>query len=140
MRMIRDDVKGRITRDLAVSMEADSHIETTYNFVEVFPDGKLLPGEEPSDSTWHVFNKSSRHSGMTVPSLYSFYNSCGCNCDWCAQWDNNDDGVQEEYGTKRDFIIDCIENNDNGSSAEERMNDALSHIPIGYFDDEEADE
>lgn len=152
--MIRENVEidFKMAKDWAIK----SHCSNLCERLEVLPNGELMETAEPSDNTWHTIK------GTTEPlrGLYRIYNSCGCNCDWCADYDryenrieNPDDCTEEElaeakeqlsfneetkdYDSKEDYFSYWIADTDEVSNVLDRMEENLEDIPYGYFDDEE---
>ena len=121
----RKEIEDKITANLADAWEVCTHLYQTCIRLEVYPDGEILFTEEPTDNTWHTID------GKPVEELARHYNSCPCNCDWCAEWSDMTDQQKENEGTKEDFLMHCVENNEN--PWRDLMIDALYKIPYGYF-------
>lgn len=123
--MIRQDVEKKITEASWIDWELKLHTNNvSYETLEVNSSGELQEREEPSSNSYHV--------GTYV--LFHTYGNIPCNCDWCHEWDNNVDDVQEDFECKSDFIQACIDNN--GSNVEDYILQKLEEIPYGFFDDE----
>jgi hypothetical protein len=125
--MIREEVEKKITRELCIAWAIRLHTNgVSYETLEVNPDGSLDEREEPSGNSYHTGTYTLLHTYGTR-----------CNCDWCAEWQRNENNVQEEFSSKADFIEACIYNNDNGSDVELTILENLKQIPDGFFSDEE---
>lgn len=151
--MIRDDVASKITYKLCKDWAIRSHISTLCERLYVYPDGSLSESQEPSDNTWQVL----RSTNTTVEYLIKMYNSSGCNCDACAQYDEaeyiilhqddyNDNAIIDakaelswdtgNYLSKYEWYDLWIGDTDEISNITDSMTEALDNIPYGYFDDE----
>lgn len=125
--MIRDILKDKITYSLCKDWAMRQHLNSvSYETLEVYPDGDLVDCEEPSANTWHT--------GTCV--LCHTYGG-PCNCDCCAEWDNDTDGCQSEFENKSDFIEACLDNNDEVSQLQDSIWARIDEIPFGFFNDEE---
>ncbi len=124
--MLRNEVEKKITRKLCIDWKKRLHTNgISYETLEVNPDGTLDERKEPSSNTWHT---------GTYTLLHTY--GVSCNCDWCAEWEHNENNVQEEFHNKEDFIEACIDNNDNGAAVESTILENLKQIPDGFFEDE----
>ena len=122
---IRETVLSKIDWELARNWIVKQCCNSvSYETLEVNPDGTLDEREEPSSNSWHTGTYVLTHT-YGVP----------CNCDWCAEWDRNEGGVQEEYSSKEEFIEMCIDNGCDGSIVD-CIKERVEEIPYGFFDDE----
>lgn len=123
MKNIRQNLIDQLTNnegevfELIKEMVELSHKSTNCNRLYVHTNGNVWIGTEASDNSWAVIPGTNK----LVENIGKCYNSCGCNCDWCAD---------KEY----EFDI-----TDFGDDVEDWRNDAiekLEQIEDGYFDDE----
>ena len=121
--MIRDDVKKRITDELVTEWAVKSCTATCVETLVVYPDGQLLSFEAASETDYYP----GTHTLCRANPL--------CNCDLCAEWEDNIDNVQSDFESKSDYIRYYTEQSD-VDNLESHIMRSIDQIEVGFFDDE----
>lgn len=108
-------------------LEILTHVSKVYNYLWISPDGEIGLSEEVSNNIYHP--------NLIIP--WKNYLSGPCSCDWCSEWDNNLNNVQNDFENKEEFLKACINNNTEClENLEKQILENFNEIPKAFFYDE----